>query len=695
MAGSTCGRNGAACGPRTTAAQTSREDGEASAVPIVQEYSDAMPDPVPEPPKRSSSAASKGSTVAQRGRTLGPVPDLERHLPPDWWRTLFNALYLKTDGDVVENDTNTVRDIDMVIAAAGLETGDRLLDLCCGQGRHAIEFARRGFAGVTGVDRSRYLVRLARRRAKDAGLDVAFHEGDARKFRVPESAFACVTVLGNSFGYFEQEDDDLKVLEAVKRALRSQGTLVLDLADGDWLKDHFEARSWEWIDGEHLVCRERSLASDQRRLITREVVVHAERGVIADQFYAERLYSRSQVSELLAAAGFDAVRIHDEVMSASERNQDLGMMARRIVITARAPRKLKPAARSSVLFPEVTVLMGDPRLPDEVKRDGKFNTEDLDTVAKLKEALAALAGYTFRYVDNHAALIAELRATPPAFVLNLCDEGFENDAYKELHVPAYLEMLDVPYTGSGPNALGLCYDKALIRAVANDLDVPVPLETFIAADDQGATLPSVLPALIKPATGDSSIGITQHSVVRSPEEAVAYVGYLREILPGRNLLVQEYLTGAEYSVGLIGNPGHGLTALPVLEVDYSGLPKNLPPILSYESKWEPDSPYWTAIDYREAQIGDSMRRSLMDYSTVLFERLGLRDYARFDFRADADGTPKLLEVNPNPGWCWDGKLNLMAEFAGMDYADLLRAILQAAELRYGAVVEQRRAVSAG
>lgn len=90
-----------------------------------------------------------------------------------------------------------------------------------------------------------------------------------------------------------------------------------------------------------------------------------------------------------------------------------------------------------------------------------------------------------------------------------------------------------------------------------------------------------------------------------------------------------------------------------------------------------------------------MRRSLIDYSTLLFERLGLRDYARFDFRADADGTPKLLEVNPNPGWCWDGKLNLMAEFAGMDYADLLRAILQAAELRYGAVVEQRRAVSAG
>lgn len=653
-----------------------------------------MPNPVPDSDPRSSAAAKGADTMLRRGRTLGPVSDLERHLPQDWWRTLFNALYLKTDGDVVENGSNTVRDIDMVVAAAGLVPGDRVLDICCGQGRHAIELARRGFTGVVGVDRSRYLVRLARRRAREAGLDVTFHEGDARKVRVPESGFACVTVMGNSFGYFEQEEDDLKVLQAVKRALRSQGTLVLDLADGDWLKDNYERRSWEWIDGEHLVCRERSLAADQRRLISREVVVHAERGVIADQFYAERLYSRTQIDELLTAAGFDAIRFHDEVVSDSARNQDLGMMARRILITARAPRKLKPATRSTTRFPEVTVLLGDPRLPDEVKRGGQFNPEDMETIGKLKDALGALPGYGFRYLDNHAALLAELRSEPAAFVLNLCDEGFANDALKELHVPAYLEMLEVPYTGSGPNALGVCYDKSLIRAVAAGLDVPVPLETFIAADDQGATLPSVLPALIKPATGDSSIGITKDAVVHSAEEAVAYIGHLRDILPGRNLLVQEYLTGAEYSVGLVGNPGQGITALPVLEVDYSGLPAGLPPILSYESKWEPDSPYWTAIAYREAKIDDGLRRALVDYSTTLFERLELRDYARFDFRADAEGTPKLLEVNPNPGWCWDGKLNLMAGFAGMDYADLLRAILEAAEARYASAAERAAATQA-
>ena len=211
-------------------------------------------------------------------RTLGPVADLERHLPADWWRTLFNALYLKTDGDVVENDDNTVRDVDALIATVGLEPDDRILDLCCGQGRHVLELARRGYRAVTGLDRSRTLIRLAKARARKAGLDVRLHEGDARLFRLPSESFDCVAILGNSFGYFEHESQDLEVLAAAARVLRADGHLVLDLADGDWMRRHFEPRSWEWIDQDHLVCRERSLASDGHRLVSREVVVHAERG---------------------------------------------------------------------------------------------------------------------------------------------------------------------------------------------------------------------------------------------------------------------------------------------------------------------------------------------------------------------------------------------------------------------------------
>ena len=618
-------------------------------------------------------------------RTLGPVSDLERHLPSEWWRTLFNSLYLETDGDIVENDRNTEQEVDLLVRSAGLQRNDRLLDLCCGQGRHSLELARRGFQCVTGLDRSRYLIRLARKRARQRNLQVSFHEGDARRFRLGDGEFHCVCILGNSFGYFDRPEDDLAVLEAVKRALASGGVLVVDLMDGEWMRAHFEPRSWEWVDQNHFVCRERGLAEDGDRLISREVVVHAERGVIADQFYAERLYSKERMEALMQRAGFGNLRFHSVATPDSPRNQDLGMVEHRLFLTAEAPRRIQGLARRAVPFPEVAVILGDPRLPDPVKRDGRFNEEDAETVARLQTALAELPEYRFRYLDNHATLMADLTSRRPHFVLNLCDEGFNNDAFLEMHVPALLEMFDIPYSGAGPACLGLCYNKALVRGIAEAIDLPVPAETYFNSDDLAATIPSgVFPALIKPNFGDSSIGITQHAVVHTWEEAIAYLNNLRQQLPCSAILIQEFLTGPEYSIGIIGNPGANCRVLPVLEVDYSRLDPALPRLLTYESKWIPDSPYWSQIAYREARLDEDTRRKLTDYANILFERLGCRDYARFDFRADAAGEAKLLEVNPNPGWCWDGKLNLMAEMAGLRYADLLRLILEAAQERVAA-----------
>jgi D-alanine-D-alanine ligase len=268
-----------------------------------------------------------------RPRTLGPVSDLELHLPADWWRTLFNALYLETDGDVFENDRNTAAEVDLLVGGTGLQPADRILDLCCGQGRHALELARRGFRHVTGLDCSRYLIRLARKRARQYGLAVSFHEGDARNCHFDAGEFDCACILGNSFGYFERPEDDLAVLKAVRRALTVGGRLAMDLMDGEWLRRHFEPRSWEWIGRNRFVCRERSLADDQDRLISREVVVDAGRGVIADQFYAERLYPKKRLEALLVQAGFANLCFHRLTAPDSPRNQDLGMTARRLFVT--------------------------------------------------------------------------------------------------------------------------------------------------------------------------------------------------------------------------------------------------------------------------------------------------------------------------------------------------------------------------
>lgn len=608
-------------------------------------------------------------------KTLGPVADLEKHLPNEWWRDLFNALYLKTDSDVVDNNTNTTKETDLLIAAANLSKDQHILDLCCGQGRHLFELYEKGFKHLTGIDRSRYLIRVAKKHAKKHTIPIQFHEGDARNIRLAESSIDCVVMFGNSFGYFDSQEDDTAVLNSILNVLKGNGYFVMDMTNGDWIRETFQHRSWEWIDENYFVCRERSLSNDKTRLISREVIVNSNKGVIADQFYAVRLYTFDDIKVVLSDLNFKDITLHEDYLASSNRNQDLGMMENRMFISARAPQKVskKPCAPNTL---PVTVILGDPNLPDTVKRNQCFNSEDLETIYKLKDALSHL-NYDFTFFDNHHQFIDTLAKHPPAFVLNLCDEGYNNNALKELHVPAYLEMLGVPYSGSGPSCLAICYNKSIVRAVASCADIPVPLETYYNPNDQAATIPSIFPALLKPNMGDSSVGITQQAVVEDSTSLIAYLDKLKTEFPSTPILIQEFLCGAEYSVGLIGNLGN-LQALPILSVNYNQLPDSLPKILGYESKWIPDSPYWNKIQYIRADISLELERLLIDYSTLLFERLDCKDYARFDFRADADGQIKLLEANPNPGWCWDGKLNLMAEFAGLTYSELLEKIIQLA-----------------
>jgi D-alanine-D-alanine ligase len=332
---------------------------------------------------------------------------------------------------------------------------------------------------------------------------------------------------------------------------------------------------------------------------------------------------------------------------------------------------------------KLCVLTGDPRLPDLTKRGHRYNEEDLATHAAMRAALQGLNRFALEVFDDHARLLERFAADPPDIVLNFCDTGFRNVATQELHVPALLELLGVPYSGATPACMAICYDKQVVRLAAEAIGIPVPRETYLAPGDSLDAAEIMLPALIKPNQADGSVGITKDAVVRTPAEAETYLAWLQRELPGRAVLVQEYLPGPEYGVGLIGNPHDGLVALPPLEVDYARLPAGLAPILSFESKAMPDSPYWTEIKFKPAEAEPQVQAAIADQARRLFARLGCRDYARFDFRVAADGEPKLLEVNPNPAWAYDGKLAFMAGFAGIDYPGMLAMIVDAAVRRTG------------
>ena len=620
-------------------------------------------------------------------KSLGPVSNLEEHVRPDWWRRIFNATYLKTDGDVVDDLNITRNEVDYFSDLLHLSAEDRILDLCCGQGRHSLELAREGFKKVEGLDRSHYLIQRAKTQAKKEGLSLKFREGDARRLPYPSDSFDAVMLLGNSFGYFETVQDDLRVLKEIFRVLKPWGRFIIDVTDGAYLKEKFQPRSWEWIDKNLFVCRERSLALDEQRLISREVLTHVEKGVIVDQLYAERLYTRENLFELLKNAGFSEITTHDELSTDSQRHQDLGMMEKRILVTARVRKEWAPVrTRKRREVKHIVVVLGDPEKPDCVKPCSVFDDDDLYTIDQLKGALRDLKDFQFTYLYNHTTLIQDLlkKGAKIDFVFNLCDEGFLNDAKKELHVPAILDMLDIPYTGSGPQCLAFCFDKSLVRGIAKEMGIPVPEAVFVKPEDSTFEMQFDFPVLVKPNFGDSSFGITQRSVCYDPEELTNAISAIREKFGyDKPILVEEFLTGKDLSVGIIGNPPESYTALPIIEEDYSALPPGLPRICGYEAKWLSESPYWN-IHSIHAELPEVLEQNLVEWSLKLFERLECRDYARFDWRLDAQGNPKLLEVNPNPGWCWDGHLAKMAAIAGSSYTDMLEAILKAAENRiYG------------
>ena len=617
-------------------------------------------------------------------KCLGPLRSLESYVQSDWWSHIFNSFYLKTDADVVDDNNITKSEVDLIVKTLNLKTDEKILDLCCGQGRHSLELDKHGFTNVEGLDRSHYLIQRARAEAKKNLMNVKFREGDARKLPFPPDTFDVVMILGNSFGYFETIQDDLRVLKDVFRVLKPWGRILIDIVDGEYLKNNFKPRSWEWISKKYFVCRERSLSLDKQRLISREIVTHVGKGVIVDQLYSDRIYSKENLIELLKKAGFGDMKFHGEIFTESVRNQDLGMMEKRIVTTSIARKEwtsIKSVKKETVK--NVVVLMGDSSKPDSLKPAGVFDADDFYTIDKLKDALRDINNYGFTYLFNHNNLIADLIKSKQKldFVFNLCDEGYNNDPVKELHVPSLLEMLDIPYSGSPPQCLAYCYDKSLVRGIAKEIGLPVPEAFFINPNDNVYELSFNFPVIVKPNYGDSSFGITQRSVVESVEELINAISDIREKLGyDKPILVEEFLTGKDLSVGIIGNPPNDYIFLPIIEEDYSSLPKNLPRICGYEAKWLPNSPYG-GVKSIPANLPEETERIMIDWCLKIFERLDCRDYIRFDWRLNGDGSPKLLEVNPNPGWCWDGHLANMSKIAGISYADMLKMILEATSKR--------------
>ena len=214
-----------------------------------------------------------------------------------WWQKFFDENYVKVYKDL---ETRTSREVDSILRMMNLRSRARILDLCCGYGRHSIELARKGFT-VTGYDLSDFFLKKARKDAAALKLKIRFVKGDMRKLPF-EERFDAVVNLFTSFGYFEKERDDLKVLKGVGKALKKGGLFLLDLINREQLIRGFQRRTWR-PDGDFLVLEDNFLDLFTGRWESTRTLVF-ENGKRAQHSFSLRLFSFSEMLSLLKRAGF-------------------------------------------------------------------------------------------------------------------------------------------------------------------------------------------------------------------------------------------------------------------------------------------------------------------------------------------------------------------------------------------------------
>jgi D-alanine-D-alanine ligase len=251
---------------------------------------------------------------------------------PDWWKTLFDDVYLLTDARSVGDESLTRLEVDVISELLPLESGHRILDLCGGQGRHCLELCKRGFDDCTLVDYSQSLTDVAKENARENLYPLNVVRCDARRIDLDSDYFDHVLIMGNSLGYIQESDADKKILSEAYRVLRNGGWLLVDVTDGAAVKKLFNPNAWHEVGDDTVVCRQRELRENVVR--ARELVVSKKDGMVRDRTYAVRLYEPSNLSFLLDTAGFKQVKIHTD-FSPHRFEGDYGFMNRRMLAIGR------------------------------------------------------------------------------------------------------------------------------------------------------------------------------------------------------------------------------------------------------------------------------------------------------------------------------------------------------------------------
>jgi D-alanine-D-alanine ligase len=324
--------------------------------------------------------------------------------------------------------------------------------------------------------------------------------------------------------------------------------------------------------------------------------------------------------------------------------------------------------------------------------------DDLDSEFTIDSIISALeqCGHAATFLEGNLSLIETLPRLKPDICFNIC-EGHWGDS-REAHVPSLLEMLRIPYTGSGVLTLALTLDKPMTKRVLAFHELPTPAFQVFERADEPLHRDLRFPLFVKPSREGTGMGVSGDSIVNDEPELRRQ---LREQLNRyrQPILVERFVRGREVTMGAVGNlvepvawrvPDNeeaasvvrGLRFLPPLEVDFAAYPESEKGVYTNKMKteWAHDFHYRCPADLSPAVVN-----RLNWLTAAVFRVTGCVDVARVDFRLDADAgdAPHILEINPLPG-LYPGLSDLVleADAAGTPYHVLINAILEAAVRRY-------------
>lgn len=316
-------------------------------------------------------------------------------------------------------------------------------------------------------------------------------------------------------------------------------------------------------------------------------------------------------------------------------------------------------------------------IPDHPEDRGSMN----DLMAMLRQMARAMraVGYQVTLLalkHNVPAFQRALRRINPDVVFNQYEDVVHGALY-EMRVAALVQMMGFPMTGSPPLAMGLYRYKGMAASLMQGAGVPVPSQTMLIERVKDVDAQRWrFPLIAQPSQEHAGIGLDRNAVLYSKAALRRRVSELLRTYY-QPALVQSFLPGREFNVSIVG--GRRLRVLPLAEVDYSQLPKGIPPIMSYAAKFiESSAEYQNTSVICPAVLEPGLAREISSTALRAFRAVGLWGYGRVDIRLDENHRPCVLEVNCNP--CIEDGVALArsAAQAGMSYPELLDFIIRAA-----------------